>query len=77
MPLQWERIDSINRPLPNVPNLGQWIAADRARVQGGWLVRTYAVVREVVEVPGIPVESELAFGVGLAFVPDPAGTWRA
>jgi hypothetical protein len=77
MALHWQRIESMNRPSPTAPQLGEWMATDRAQVPGGWLVRSYAVRREAISIPGAAIEPELGFGLALTFVPDPTGAWHA
>lgn len=75
MPLNWQRIEGINQPDPHDPNLGHWIATDRAKVFGGWLVRTYLTSRELAGAPGIATVPEYNTNSSITFIPDPTWQW--
>lgn len=77
MSLQWEQIELVNQLMPQPPNLGVWIKTERAKVFGGWLVRTILIKRDIAQVnPTTAQELEIDTSVGLTFVPDPQLLWR-
>lgn len=67
--LQWEVIESAEH---TGGNSHKSIVTTRLRVPGGWLVKTVIWKRITKTV----AESDDEFAVALAFVPDPAGTWK-
>lgn len=82
-PLVWERIElsqsSGDHVFHGVPGNARFVLTQRARVPGGWLVRTQLIrvlagVRPVDQpwVGGVGVGA----GVGLTFVPDPGHEWK-
>ncbi len=76
MPLQWESIELINQLTPQPPNLGILTKTDRAKVLGGWLVRTILIKRDIVQAnPTAPQQLESDTSVALTFVPDPQFAW--
>ena len=75
MALHWERIELVNAITPPPSSLGDWIATERAKVFGGWLVRTIFPHREVESVPSSPPQVEAALSVGMTILPDPEWKW--
>lgn len=76
MPLAWSQIEQVHRPAPSAPQLGSWLNTERAKVPGGWLVRSYLLQREVDQLPGAAIDVELGVGETMTFVPDPAWSWQ-
>lgn len=73
--MQWQTIEIINKLSPKPPGEGTWIRTDRAKVVGGWLVRTMLLQREVAAAPNVAPEFESSSSVAMTFVPDPSWTW--
>ena len=76
MALQWRPVETQDTTGEQPLRLGTWLRTDRARVPGGWLVRSFLVKRD--KAPSVgdsPEEIEINANIALAFVPDAAGTW--
>jgi hypothetical protein len=75
MPLTWQAIENYDKLSPTPPQLGQLVRTERAKVLGGWLVRTYVLRRELVPVANAPSDPEFSTSVAMCFVPDPTWAW--
>ena len=73
--MKWETIELSDQLSPTPPKLGNWLRTERARVVGGWLVRTVLIQREAVQIPGGAVEPEVNSSIAITFVPDATWSW--
>lgn len=74
-PLIWQIIDSQERPTGPGAGMVYAVQTERARVLGGWLVRTMVLHREATLPAGGASDIETNLSVGLTFVPDPGTAW--
>ena len=74
--LDWEVLESKNvEPSREMITIQR---TERARIPGGWLVRTYSATMSSVKdtgYEGVGVGHGVGVGLGLAFVPDPEHAW--
>jgi hypothetical protein len=80
--LTWQRIElhayQTDEVLGHVPSNGRWLLTERAKVPGGWLVRTHI---SRVLASAHPVDQPWVGGIGvgagisITYVPDPEHTW--
>lgn len=76
MALNWEIIDWQRHSDEEVEMLVSSIRTERARVPGGWLVRSLALRRELTHPRGGQADVESSLGLGLAFMPDADHAWK-
>lgn len=76
MPLVWNVIENQETPTGPAPNLKVWLRTERARVLGGWLVRSIVMHREMNQATGGQPDIDADMAVGLTFVPDAANAWN-
>lgn len=74
--LIWQTIDQQQQPTGPAPGLISMLRTDRAKIPGGWLVRTLVLHREQTTSPGGVTDIETSVGSGVTFVPDPTHAWR-
>lgn len=74
--LSWQTIDQYQQPTGSAPGLVLMLRTDRAKIPGGWLVRTLVLHREQTISPGGGTDIESNVSSGLTFVPDPTYAWR-
>ena len=67
--LAWKTVDLQQQQTGPAP----YLRTERAKIAGGWLVRTLFVMREQTQPPGGAPDIETTASVGLTFVPDAAG----
>ncbi len=76
MALSWQMIDLQQQPTNNgMPGMVAMLRTERARIPGGWLVRTVGVYREATQAPGGAPDIETSTAIGLTFVPDAGHAW--
>lgn len=71
--LAWKTVDLQQQQTGPAPHLLQYLRTERAKIAGGWLVRTLFVMREQSQPPAGAPDIETTASVGLTFVPDAAG----
>lgn len=76
MQLVWNLIENLETPTGSAPNLRVWLRTERARVPGGWLVRSIVVHREMNQAIGGVPDIDANMAVGLTFVPDATNAWN-
>ncbi len=76
MALNWELIDRQRHPDDEVEMLVSSSRTERARVPGGWLVRSVALRRELTHPRGGQSDVESSIGLALTFVPDADHGWK-
>jgi hypothetical protein len=74
--LIWQTIDQQQQPTGPAQGLVSMLRTDRAKIPGGWLVRTLVLHREQTTPPGGVTDIETSVGSGVTFVPDPTHAWR-
>lgn len=75
MALAWQVIDQQSWQDGGEEVLMSSIRTERARIPGGWLVRSVALRRELTHPRGGEADVESGIGLALTFVPDAAGVW--
>lgn len=71
--MNWQTVDLQQQPTSPVAGMVSMMRTERARIPGGWLVRTVAFHREITQPQGGAADVETNVAVGLTFVPDSAG----
>jgi hypothetical protein len=75
MGLAWQTIDQQQQITGSEPRLTGVLRTDRAKIPGGWLVRTVAMHRELTEPTGGYPDIEANIAIALTFVPDTSNAW--
>lgn len=75
MALTWEVIDRQHHGEDEADALASSIRTERAKIAGGWLVRSIALRREISHPRGGNADVESSIGLALTFVPDADGRW--
>ena len=74
--LRWEQLE--NEQIEPSKDMITINRTERARVPGGWLVRTYSATMSSVKdtgFEGVGVGHGVGVGLGITFVPDPEHAW--
>jgi hypothetical protein len=74
--LRWEQLE--NEQIEPSQEMITINRTERARVPGGWLVRTYSATMSTVKDTGFEgagVGHGVGVGLGITFVPDPEHAW--
>jgi hypothetical protein len=73
MGLTWQIIDQqqTNPPQTNAPHT--FLKTERAKIPGGWLVRTAFYLSQMNQPQGGSVDLDISSNVSITFVPDSAG----
>lgn len=75
MALTWDVIDQQLHRDKEADALVSSIRTERAKIPGGWLVRSIALRREISHPRGGSADVESSIGLALTFVPDASGSW--
>lgn len=75
MALTWEVIDQQLHQGKETDALVSSIRTERAKIPGGWLVRSIALRRELTHPRGGSADVESSIGLALTYVPDADGRW--
>jgi len=69
--IKWEKVLTNDQSTTSVDYKGSYYYTSRAKVPGGWLVRSMKKDHER-NAHGY----DIAIGVGLTFIPDPSHSWK-